>query len=188
MSALATPQVTPQTLTTWDIDPIHSTAEFKVKHMMISNVKGQFTGVSGSLHLDEADVANSHVEAVIDAATINTREAQRDAHLKSADFFDVEKFATLSFKSTRVSRLADGELSVAGDLTIHGVSRRVVFAVEGPTPAAKDPWGNTRLGLSATTKINRKDFGLTWNTALETGGILVGDEVTITLDVEFIKA
>jgi polyisoprenoid-binding protein YceI len=188
MSALATSQVTPKTLTTWDIDPIHSTAEFKVKHMMISNVKGQFTGVSGTLHLDESDLANSRVEAVIDAATINTREAQRDAHLKSADFFDVEKFATLSFRSTRVSRLADGELSVAGDLTIHGVSRRVVFAVEGPTPAAKDPWGNTRLGLSATTKINRKDFGLTWNTALETGGILVGDEVTITLDVEFMKA
>jgi polyisoprenoid-binding protein YceI len=127
------------------------------------------------------------VEASIDAASINTREADRDTHLKSADFFDVEKFPTLSFTSTHVSRNADGDLTVAGDLTIHGVTRSVTFAVEGPTLPAKDSWGNTRVGLSAITKINRKDFGLTWNAALETGGILVGDEVTITLDVEFVK-
>ena len=133
-------------------------------------------------------MTKSRVEASIEAASINTRDAQRDAHLKSADFFDVEKFPTLSFKSTRITRVGDGELGVAGDLTIHGVTRNVVFDVEGPTPPAKDPWGNTRMGLSATTKINRKDFGLTWNAALETGGILVGDEVTITLDVQFVKA
>jgi len=185
MSALATPQAA---TSTWNVDPVHSVAEFKVKHMMISNVKGQFTGVKGSLALDESDVTKSRVEASIDAGSITTREAQRDAHLKSPDFFDVEKFPALSFKSTQIKRAGEGELAVAGDLTIHGITRNVVFTVEGPTPQAKDPWGNTRLGLSATTKINRKDFGLTWNAALETGGILVGEEVTITLDVQFIKA
>ncbi|HTD23593.1 MAG TPA: YceI family protein [Terriglobales bacterium] len=187
MSTLATPQIA-TTTTTWNIDPVHSTAEFKVKHMMISNVKGQFTGVKGTLTLDESKVINSRVEASIDAASINTHEAQRDAHLKSADFFDVEKFPTLSFKSTRITRASDGDLAVAGDLTIHGVTRSVVFTVEGPTAPGKDPWGNTRVGLTATTKINRKDFGLTWNAALETGGILVGDDVTITLEVQFVKA
>jgi polyisoprenoid-binding protein YceI len=185
MSTLATPQIA---TTTWNVDPAHSVAEFKVKHMMISNVKGQFTVPNGVLTLDESDLSNSRVEASLDASSINTREAQRDAHLKSADFFDVEKFPTLSFKSTRVSRVGDGELAVAGNLTIHGITRNVVFNVEGPTAPGKDPWGNTRIGLSATTKINRKDFGLVWNAVLETGGILVGDEVTITLDVQFIKA
>jgi polyisoprenoid-binding protein YceI len=185
MSTQAAPQAT---TTTWNIDPVHSVAEFKVKHMMISNVKGQFTGLQGALTLDEANLTNSHVQASIDAASITTRDAQRDAHLKSADFFDVEKFPALSFKSTRVSGTRDGELAIDGDLTIHGVTRNVVFAVEGPTPSAKDPWGNTRIGLSASTKLNRKDFGLNWNTALETGGILVGDEVTITLEAQFVKA
>jgi len=192
MSALVTSGFSNETaksaLTTWNIDPVHTVAEFKVKHMMVSNVKGQFTGVSGVLELNDANPLNSRVEAVIDAAPINTREPQRDAHLKSADFFDVDKFATLSFKSTRVNRVTDGELAVAGDLTIHGITRPVVFAVEGPTPPTKDPWGGTRLGLTATTKINRKDFSLTWNTVLEAGGIVVGDEITITLEVEFVKA
>jgi polyisoprenoid-binding protein YceI len=185
MSTLAIPQTT---TTTWKIDPVHSTAEFKVKHMMITNVKGQFAVVNGVLSLDEGDIAKSRVEASLDAASVNTRDAQRDAHLKSADFFDVEKFPTLSFKSTRISLGGTGELAVAGDLTIHGITRPVVFNVEGPSAPGKDPWGNTRVGLSATTKVNRKDFGLTWNAALETGGILVGDDVTITLDVQFIKA
>lgn len=156
--------------------------------MMISNVKGQFAKVTGVLTLDEADLPNSHAEAFIEAGSIETREAQRDAHLKSADFFDVENFPTLSFKSTQIGLVQDGELAVEGDLTIRGVTRKVTFSVEGPTPPAKDPWGNTRVAVSATTKINRKDFGLTWNAALETGGILVGDEVTITLDVQFVKA
>ena len=156
--------------------------------MMISNVKGRFTGLSGILTLDESDAANSRVEASIDAASIDTCDAQRDAHLKSADFFDVQKFPTLSFKSTGVKRTGDDELAVTGNLTLHGVTRQVVFSVEGPTAAGKDPWGNTRVGLSAVTKINRKDFGLTWNAALETGGILVGDDITITLDVQFVKA
>jgi len=155
---------------------------------MISNVKGHFTKVTGKLTRDESDHTHSHIEAVIEAASVDTREPQRDAHLKSADFFDVEKFPTLSFKSTRISRVNDGELAVAGDLTIHGVTRNVVFKVEGPTPPSKDPWGNTRMGLSASAKINRKDFGLIYNAALETGGILIGEEVAITLDVEFVKA
>lgn len=185
MATLTVPQAA---VSTWKIDPAHSVAEFKVKHMMISNVKGQFTGVSGALTLDEADVTNSKIEATIDAASINTCEAQRDTHLKSADFFDVEKFPSLNFKSTDVARKGEGELEVEGDLTVHGVTRKVKFAVEGPTPPGKDPWGNTRIGLSARTRINRKDYGLTWNAALETGGILVGDEVAITLEVQFIKA
>ena len=176
------------TTTTWNIDPAHTVAEFKVRHMMITNVKGHFTGVTGVLSLDEQDITKSHVEASIDAASINTREADRDTHLKSADFLDVEKFPKLTFTSTRVARKGKGELQVEGDLTIHGVTRKVEFAVEGPTPPGKDPWGNTRIGWTATTKINRKDFGLTWNTTLETGGILVGDEVSITFDVEAIKA
>ena len=175
-------------ITTWNIDPAHSAAEFKVKHMMISNVKGQFTGISGALTLDEADVAQSTVKATIDAASINTGDPQRDAHLKSADFFNVEQFPTLAFQANAVKRNADGDLTVEGNLTIHGVTRSVKFAVEGPSTPAKDPWGNTRIGLSAATKINRKDFGLQWNAALETGGVLLGEEVTITLDIQFVKA
>jgi polyisoprenoid-binding protein YceI len=186
MSTAAIPQTTTST-TTWNIDPAHSVAEFKVKHMMIAHVKGHFSRVSGALTLDESDLGKSHIEASIDAASIETRDAQRDAHLRSADFLDVEKFSTLSFKSERISIVRDGELAVGGDLTIHGVTRKVVFTVEGPTPPMKDPWGNTRVAVSGTTKINRKDYGLTWNTALETGGILVGEEITITLEVEFVK-
>jgi polyisoprenoid-binding protein YceI len=185
MATLTTSQVS---TTNWNIDPAHSVAEFKVKHMMISNVKGQFAKVSGKLTLDESEPTNSRIEAVIESASIETRDAQRDAHLKSPDFFDVGKFPTLSFKSTRVAVAGNGEMAVEGDLTIRDVTRKVTFSVEGPTPPAKDPWGNSRVAVSATTKINRKDFGLTWNAALETGGILVGDEVTITLDIQFIKA
>jgi polyisoprenoid-binding protein YceI len=155
---------------------------------MISNVKGQFAKVSGTLSLDESDLTQSKIEALIDATSIETRDTQRDGHLKSADFLDVEKFPTLSFRSTRIRRAGDGELAVEGDLTIHGVTKKAVFTVEGPTPPTKDPWGNTRVGISATTKINRKDYGLTWNAALETGGLLVGEDVAITLEVEFIKA
>ena len=173
---------------TWNIDPIHSTAQFKVKHMMISNVKGEFTKISGKLELDPSNITKSHVEASIDATSINTREADRDTHLKSADFLDVEKFPNLTFNSTRISKEGEGELSVEGELTMHGVTRKVVFEVEGPSAAAKDPSGNTRIGLSATTRVNRKDFGLNWNAVLEAGGILVGEEVTIILDVQFIKA
>ena len=176
------------TVSTWNVDPVHAMAEFKVKHMMIANVKGHFPKVTGVLKLDESDLTKSSVEAEIDAASIETRDADRNAHLKSADFLDVEKYPTLTFRSERVSKTGDGEISVEGDLTIHGVTRKVTFEVEGPTPPAKDPWGNMRLAISANAKINRKDFGLTWNAALETGGVLVGDQVTINLEAEFIKA
>ena len=175
-------------VSTWNIDPAHSVAEFKVKHMMISNVKGSFPKVSGVLTFDESDLSKSSVEASIDVASIVTRDEQRDGHLKSADFFDVAQYPTMTFKSTKVTATGAGEGTVEGDLTIKDVTRKVVFAVEGPTEPGKDPWGNTRIGVSATTKISRKDYGLTWNAALETGGVLVGDEVTITLDVQFVKA
>jgi polyisoprenoid-binding protein YceI len=155
---------------------------------MISNVKGQFSGIQGKVIFDEADVTNSRIEATIDAASIHTREPQRDAHLKSADFLEVEKFPTITFKSSRVRSIGDGEAEVTGELTIHGVSHSVALRVEGLSAPTKDPWGNSRIGLSATTKINRKDFGLNWNAALEAGGFLVGEEVSITLDVELVKA
>lgn len=184
---MATANAAKTATTTWNIDPVHSTAEFKVKHMMITNVKGQFT-VTGVVTLDEDEVTDSRVEASIEAASINTRNPERDAHLKSPDFFDVEKFPTLSFASTRVTRKGEDELAMEGNLTIRGVARKVVFVVEGPSPQAKDPWGNIRVGFSGTAKINRKDFGLTWNAALEAGGVLVGDDVTITLDVQAVKA
>lgn len=184
-----TTAISPTTETTvWTIDPVHSTAEFKVKHMMITNVKGQFKDVKGTLEFDRADVTKSKITATIESASIDTRNADRDAHLKSTDFFDVENFPTLSFTSTRITEAGAGELQVEGDLTIRGVTRQVVFEVEGPTEPGVDPWGNTRIGWSATTKVNRKDYGLTWNAALETGGILVGDEVTITLDVQAVKS
>ena len=157
---MATTTSTPAVTSTWKLDPAHSHAEFKVKHMMISNVKGSFNGLSGTLTEHTTDATLSSVEASVDVSTVNTGDAQRDTHLKSADFFDVEKFPTISFKSTSVIRRPDDELEVVGDLTIHGVTRQVRLAVEGPTAAGKDPWGNTRIGASAITKINRKDYGL----------------------------
>jgi polyisoprenoid-binding protein YceI len=172
---------------TWNVDPAHSSADFKVKHMMISNVRGKFTGISGVLHRFEADHTKSSLEVSIDVSTVNTQDEKRDGHLKSADFFDAEKFPAMTFKSTHIEKKGDG-FAVTGDLTIHGVTKPVVLNVEEVSEPAKDPWGNTRIGLSANAKINRKDFGLTYNSALETGGVLVGEEVAITLDVEFIKA
>jgi polyisoprenoid-binding protein YceI len=183
---MTTATSTPET-TTWNIDPAHSSAEFKVKHMMISNVKGSFSGLSGVLTEHAVDSTLSSVEATVPVATVSTGDAQRDGHLKSADFFDAEKYPTLNFKSTQVVRKGDA-YEVKGDLTVHGVTKPVTFSVDGPSAPGKDPWGNTRIGLSATTKINRKDFGLAWNAALETGGFLVGEDISITLDVEFIKA
>ena len=186
---MSTLTMTPQTATSaWNIDPAHSVVEFKVRHMMISNVKGQFTVITGSMTLDPNDITKSRIEASADAASINTRDAQRDGHLKSPDFFDVERYPSLVFTSTRVERKNEDQLAVTGNLTIHGITREVVFNVEGPTPPHKDPWGSTRIGVSASARINRKDFGLNWNAALEAGGLLVGEEVTITLDVEFVQA
>ncbi len=172
--------------TTWKIDPAHSAAEFKVKHMMIANVKGKFGGISGVLNRYEADHTRSTLEVSIDTSTVNTLDPQRDGHLKSADFFHVERFPAMTFKSTQIKHKGDG-YAVTGDLTIRGVTKPVTLTVEEVSEPAKDPWGNTRIGLTASAKVNRKDFGLTWNTALETGGVLVGDDVAITLDVQFIK-
>ena len=179
--------MTTETTSTWNIDPAHSAVEFKVKHMMISNVKGKFSGISGILHRYEADHTQSTLEVSIDASTINTQDAQRDGHLKSADFFHVEKFPAMTFKSTHIEQKGGG-YAVTGDLTIRDVTKPVVLNVEEVSEPAKDPWGNLRIGLSANARINRKDFGLTWNSTLEAGGVLVGEDVTIMLDVQFIKA
>ena len=178
----------PTTDITWNIDPAHSRAEFKVKHMMISNVKGSFTGLSGTLKLDETDYTRSTVEATIDVSTISTGDPQRDGHLKSADFFDAETFPTITFKSSNIDSTGGPDYEATGDLTIRGVTKAVIFKVEDVSTPAKDPWGKQRIGLSASTKINRKDFGLGWNAALETGGVLVGEDVTISLEVQFIKS
>jgi polyisoprenoid-binding protein YceI len=170
----------------YDIDPAHSGAHFSVRHMMISNVKGEFTKVSGTVAFNPDNPAESHVEATIDAASVRTRDEQRDAHLKSADFFDVATYPEIRFVSKSVAAHGEGEYVVKGDLTIHGVTREVALQVEGPTPQVKDPWGNMRAGVAATAKINRKDFGLGWNVALETGGLLVGEQISITLEMELI--
>jgi polyisoprenoid-binding protein YceI len=183
---MATATQTAAGVTTWKIDPAHSHVEFAIKHMMISTVKGRFSDVAGEIRLDEANLPNSRVDIDVNVASIDTREHQRDTHLRSADFFDVEKFPKMTFRSTRLEGTLD-ELKLTGDLTIHGVTRPVTLDVthEG---RGKDPWGGERIGFSATGKIKRSDFGLTWNAALETGGFLVGDDVKISVDVEGVKA
>ena len=185
---MSTATANPAAVTTWKLDAAHSTAEFKVKHMMISNVKGSFSGLSGDLTLHEPEHTLTRVDASINVNTVNTGDASRDEHIKGADFFDITKFPTIAFKSTKVEPKGAGDFAVTGDLTIHGVTQSVTLAVEGLSEPTKDPWGNLRIGLSATTKINRKDFGLTYNAALEAGGILVGEEVSITLEIQFVKA
>src|SRR5579863_735097 len=173
---------------TYQIDPAHSTAHFVVRHMMITNVRGAFSNIQGTVLYDPADLASSKIDVSIPAGTVHTREDQRDAHLKSADFFDVEKFPKITFQSKKIERSGDDELKVAGDLSLHGVTREVILKVEGPTQEEKDPWGNLRIGASASAKIKRSDFGLTWNAALESGGVLVGDDVKIELEVSMIKS
>jgi polyisoprenoid-binding protein YceI len=172
---------------TYEIDSAHSGAHFTVKHLMVSNVRGEFGKVTGTVNIDEKDITKSTVEATIDASTINTREPKRDEHLKAPDFFDVAKYPTITFKSTKVAKAGQGKLKVTGDLTMHGVTKQVVLDVDGPAKEAKDPWGNIKSGASATTKLNRNDFGLTWNKALETGGVVVGEEVNVTIDLELLK-
>jgi polyisoprenoid-binding protein YceI len=171
----------------WEIDPAHSTAQFSVKHMMVTTVRGQFDKVTGRVALDDKDPTKSSIDVKIDPATINTREPKRDEHLKSADFFDVKKFPEITFKSTKIAKAGKNKFNVTGDLTMHGVTKPVVLAVEGPTAEAKSPFGQTVRGVSATGKVNRKDFGLNWNKALETGGVLVGDEVTLQIDAELVR-
>jgi polyisoprenoid-binding protein YceI len=177
----------PRVTTTWNLDPVHSTAHFKVRHMMISNVTGEFTVMAGTLHLDSTDITKSTLEASVDVSSINTKELQQNAHLKSADFLDAKKFPELHFRSTRISTKADGNLTVFGKFTIHGISREVVLQVTRPNGPIKDPYGNVRLGISAAAHINRKDYGLEWNATLEAGGVLVGEEISITLELEFVR-
>ncbi|NVJ09903.1 polyisoprenoid-binding protein [Myxococcus sp. AM001] len=169
--------------TEYELDSTNSVALFSVKHMMVSNVRGTFTKVTGTAHIDEKDLTKSKVEATIDATTVNTNDAKRDEHLRAPDFFDTAKYPTITFKSTKVEKARAG-LKVTGNLTLHGVTKPVVLDVEGFSTVSKDPYGNTKRGGSATTKINRKDFGLSWNDVLETGGVAVGEEVTITLDIQ----
>lgn len=171
----------------WNIDGSHSTAEFSVRHLMITNVKGRFGTLSGTVDYDPEKPEASQIDVTIDATSIDTRDEKRDAHLRSPDFFDVEKFPSLTFKSTSVKKTDDG-FAATGDLTIHGVTKPVTLEVEGPSDQNKDPWGNTRIGASATAKINRKDFGLNWNAALEAGGVLVGEQVKISIDVSLVQA
>lgn len=173
-------------MSTYQIDPSHSSASFSIKHMMIAKVHGGFEKLSGKLTYDPSWPAKSNIEVAIEAASINSREEKRDAHLKSADFFDVEKYPQITFKSQSFEKAEDG-IKVVGDLTIHGVTKQVTLNMESPSEEIKDPWGNTKIAVSGSTKIKRKDFGLTWNAALEAGGVLVGDDVSITLDVQLVK-
>lgn len=172
--------------TTYHIDPKHSDAQFAVTHLMISTVRGEFHGVNGTVVYDDADPSKSSVEATIDATTVDTREPDRDKHLKSPDFFDVADHPTMTFKSTKVESDGAGKLKVTGDLTIRGVTKTAMLEISVPKPAIKDPWGLQRTGISGTTKINRQDFGVAWNKKLDTGGVVVGDDVEITLDVEMV--
>ena len=171
----------------WSIDADHSNVGFKVRHMMVSNVKGEFGKYSGVVDIDDKDVTKSKVEVVIDTASIHTGVVKRDEHLKSADFFDVAKYPTMTFVSKSVKKAGNNKLKAKGYLTLHGVTREVVLDIEGPTKTYKDPWGNIKRGATATTRINRKDFGLAWNAAIESGGVMVGEEITIALEIELLK-
>lgn len=171
---------------TWNIDPNHSTAQFTVRHLAISNVSGNFTKVTGTVQLNDKDITQSTVNAVIDAASVDTRVPDRDKDLRSPNFLDVEKYPTLEFKSKRIVN-GGGKLQMIGDLTLHGTTREVTLDVDGPTPELNDPWGNVRRGFSASTTINRKDYGVVWNHQLATGEAVVGDNVKIQIDIEIVK-
>ena len=171
----------------YQIDPAHTHAQFKVRHLMVSNVKGDFDKVTGTVDYDEADPSASGINVTVDVASISTREPQRDAHLKSPDFFDVEKYPTITFVSKGVVKSGDNSFEVVGDLTIHGVTQSIDLVVEDVTPEVKDPFGLYRRGATATAKILRSDFGLKYNSILEAGGVAIGDEVHITIDTEFTR-
>lgn len=170
----------------WELDAAHTSIEFKVKHLAITNVRGSFEKFSGMVNYDEKDITQSSVQVSIEAASINTSNDQRDNHLRSPDFFDVEKYPQITFASKKIEKTSDG-LKITGDLTIHGVTKKVILNVEGPTPPIKSPMGDIRMGATATAKINRTDFGLTWNKIMETGGLLVGEDVAITIEAELVK-
>jgi len=170
--------------TTWELDPSHTSVEFSVRHMMATTVKGQFEKVKGTLEFDDKDITKSTIEVTIDPASVNTHEPKRDAHLKSPDFFDVSKFPTATFKSTKVQKAGKNKLRVTGDLSLHGITKPVVLDVEGPSQPYQTPFGTTVRGIHATGKIDRKDFQITWNKALDNGGLLVGNEVSLDLNAE----
>jgi polyisoprenoid-binding protein YceI len=185
---VATPVVAGAQPATWTIDSGHSAAQFSVRHMIVSNVKGEFDGPSGTVSFDPANVPGTlRVDAAIDARTINTRNADRDKDLRSALFFDVDRFPRITFKSKRAEGGAGGRLKITGDLTMHGVTKEVVLDVEGPTPEIKDIWGNVRIGATATTVVDRREFGLLYSRILEGGGAVVGNDVTISIDVELTR-
>jgi polyisoprenoid-binding protein YceI len=171
---------------TWQIDPAHSAAQFAVKHLAISTVRGAFTSVKGTVQLDDKDIAKSSVDVAIDVNSVDTRQPDRDKDLRSDHFFDAEHFPTITFKSKRVEQVSPGKLKITGDLTIHGITKELVLDVDGPTAPVKDPWGNQRIAINATTKINRQDFGVKWNATMDNGGVVVGDDVSITIDAEMI--
>ena len=185
-TATPTPTTTPSGTTLFAVDPAHTLVEFAVRHLMISTVRGSFKEVQGTVRTDERDPANTAIDVSVNIASIDTREPQRDAHLKSADFFDAEHFPVMAFHGRRVVGATSQPFKVVGDLTIRGVTREVTLEV-APGGSLIDPWGNQRAGFSATAKISRGDFGLKWNQALETGGVVVGDEVKISIDVELVK-
>jgi len=172
--------------TTYQIDPRHSSANFTVTHLLISKVPGEFHGVTGTIVVDDSDITKSTVNVTIDASTLDTNEPDRDKDLKSSNFFDIAKYPTITFRSTKVEQNTDGSLKVTGDLTIHGVTKSVVLNATAPKPSIKDPWGLTRTATSGTTKINRQEFGIIWNKTLDNGGAIVSDDVNISLDVEMI--
>jgi polyisoprenoid-binding protein YceI len=185
VAALAVPS--PAATATWQIDPAHTAAGFSVRHLMIATVRGQFKGVTGAVLWDDQDINNSTVDVTIDANTVDTGEPKRDADLKSANFFDVKNYPTITFKSTKIEKISAGKMKVAGNLTIHGVTKQVVLDVEGPSGAVKDPWGNTRVALNASTTVNRLDYGVKWNAKMDSGGMVVGDDVNINIDLEMTK-
>jgi polyisoprenoid-binding protein YceI len=184
VAILAVPS--PAAVTTWQIDPAHTAAGFSVKHMMISTVRGQFKGVTGTVNWDDQDISKSSVDVAIDANTVDTGEPKRDADLKSANFFDVAHYPTITFKSAKIEKISAAKMKVTGDLTIRGITKPVALDVEGPSGAIKDPYGNTRVALNATTTINRMDYGVKWNAKLD-AGVVVGDDVNINIDLEMIK-
>jgi polyisoprenoid-binding protein YceI len=175
------------TASTWEIDPAHSSANFAVRHLVISTVRGTMGTVTGTVTLDENDVTKSSVTATIDAKGIDTREAKRDEHLRGPDFLDVAKYPTITFKSKQITKVSDTQYKVTGDLTLHGITKEVTLAVEGSPKPLKDPFGNTKLGGTATTKLNRQDFGIAWSKSLDGGGLVVGDDIDVTVDVELIR-
>src|SRR3984893_2704381 len=177
----------PAATSVWQFDPMHSAAQFSVRHLAISTVRGGFSNVKGTVTLDDQDITKSSVDVAIDVSTVDTRVPDRDKDLKSDKFFDAAQYPTMTFRSKKVEELAPGKLKVTGDLTIRGVTKEVVLDVDGPTAPVKDPWGNQRAAVNATTKINRQDFGVKWNDTMDNGGVVIGDEVSITIDAEMVQ-